>query len=461
VFNTRHIFLFKFVAVVALDLFISSHFKSYQLNAAEPENLPEQKISEDISSRYKALESFAQGLFFLENMYVEPDKVKQDDLVNNALRGIVEQLDPHTVLLTKKDFEQLTMGTHGQFGGVGIIVSQEEEGLVIVSPIENTPAFKAGIQSGDQIIAIDGEAVASMPSGKAVDMMRGKPGSFLKLQIKRKNQESLLNFNLKREIVKVESVRAYDLTQEIHYVRIASFQENTHQDISNYLQKLSKEKVPLGLILDLRDNPGGLLDQAVKISDLFIESGIIVSTVGRDPKKIEREFATKAGTYSDFPIVVLVNQGSASASEIVAGALQDHNRAVIMGEKTFGKGSVQTLVSLPNGSGLKLTIARYYTPNDRSIQAKGIVPDILLAQKSLTATPEKPADDQKRQINSEADLKGHIEAKDLSDFANQNGRLEQTVEAWPAEMRQDLQLRTAFSYIKSWNIFEKKTKKKS
>lgn len=460
-FNTRHIFLFKFVAVVALDLFISSHFKSYQLNAAEPENLPEQKISEDISSRYKALESFAQGLFFLENMYVEPDKVKQDDLVNNALRGIVEQLDPHTVLLTKKDFEQLTMGTHGQFGGVGIIVSQEEEGLVIVSPIENTPAFKAGIQSGDQIIAIDGEAVASMPSGKAVDMMRGKPGSFLKLQIKRKNQESLLNFNLKREIVKVESVRAYDLTQEIHYVRIASFQENTHQDISNYLQKLSKEKVPLGLILDLRDNPGGLLDQAVKISDLFIESGIIVSTVGRDPKKIEREFATKAGTYSDFPIVVLVNQGSASASEIVAGALQDHNRAVIMGEKTFGKGSVQTLVSLPNGSGLKLTIARYYTPNDRSIQAKGIVPDILLAQKSLTATPEKPADDQKRQINSEADLKGHIEAKDLSDFANQNGRLEQTVEAWPAEMRQDLQLRTAFSYIKSWNIFEKKTKKKS
>ncbi|MBP9707628.1 MAG: S41 family peptidase [Oligoflexales bacterium] len=459
-FYIRNIFLLEIVAALTLDFFISSHFKSSELYA-EPENSPEQNISEDISSRYKALESFAQGLFFLENMYVEPDKVKQDDLVNNALRGIVEQLDPHTVLLTKKDFEQLTMGTHGQFGGVGIIVSQEEEGLVIVSPIENTPAFKAGIQSGDQIIAIDGEAVASMPSGKAVDMMRGKPGSFLKLQIKRKSQESLLNFNLKREIVKVESVRAYDLTQEIHYVRIASFQENTHQDISNYLQKLSKEKIPSGLILDLRDNPGGLLDQAVKISDLFIESGIIVSTVGRDPKKIEREFATKAGTYSDFPIVVLVNQGSASASEIVAGALQDHNRAVIMGEKTFGKGSVQTLVSLPNGSGLKLTIARYYTPNDRSIQAKGIVPDILLAQKSLTAAPVKPADDQNRQINSEADLKGHIEAKDLSDFANQNGRLEQTVEAWPAEMRQDLQLRTAFSYIKSWNIFEKKTKKKS
>ncbi len=410
----------------------------------EDENVHAAKIS----ARYKALESLAQGLFFLENLYVDESKVDQDDLVISALKGMVGELDPHTVLMTKKDFEDLTTGTQGRFGGVGIIVSPEGEKLIVVSPIEDSPAEKAGVQAGDEVTAIDGFEVAKLTPTKAADIMRGAPGSTMTLTIKRVKEKKPLIFKLVREIINVKSLRTADLREQILYARISSFQENTYEELSSFLQKSAKNMAIKGLLLDLRDNPGGLLDQAVKVSDLFIESGIIVSTVGRDTKKVEREFASKVGTFSDFPIVTLVNSGSASASEIVAGALQDHKRSIIMGETTFGKGSVQTLISLPNGAGLKLTIARYYTPNDRSIQARGISPDIPLNMtKAVTGTkqPRKPL--------KESDLKGHIEAHDLSDFSS-NQTLEKIMDKWPKNLQQDESVKLAYSYLRGMAILK-------
>ena len=279
-------------------------------------NLPQ------IDTRYLPLETLARGLFFLETMYVDEKRVDMEKMVTNALRGVIEKLDPHTVLMPKKAFEQLTVDTQGKFGGVGIIVSQENGRLIVVSPIEDTPAYTAGVKSRDEIIAIDDMPLSKMKNQDAVDFMRGEPGSTLKLTIKREGIKEPKTFELVREIIKVKSVREQALGDRVQYIRIASFQENTGEELDEILK--SKRLELDALILDLRDNPGGLLDQAVRVTDLFIESGLIVSTVGRDRHRIEREFANKRGTYLGFPIVVLVNGGSASASEIVAGALQDH-----------------------------------------------------------------------------------------------------------------------------------------
>lgn len=409
-----------------------------------------------IDKRYLPLETLARGLFYLESMYFDEKRVEMDTMVNNALKGVIEKLDPHTVLMPKKAFDQLTIDTQGKFGGVGIIVSQENGKLIVVSPIEDTPAYNAGVKSGDEIVAIDGTPISKMKNQDAVEFMRGEPGSTLKLTIKRSGLKDLKNFELVREIIKVKSVRHLALGQRIHYVRIASFQENTGDELEDLIKANLTDMD--ALVLDLRDNPGGLLDQAVRVADLFIESGLIVSTVGRDRSRIEREFATKRGTYLGFPVVTLVNGGSASASEIVAGALQDHERAVIMGTTTFGKGSVQTLVSLPDGSGLKLTVARYYTPKDRSIQAKGIAPDILVPLKKPDKTT--PSNDSKnpsdqtppndRQNRKEADLEGHITGDDLSDISQTND-IASIVKKWPEPMQNDNQLLAAFSYLKSWN----------
>ncbi len=415
-------------------------------------NLPQ------IDARYQPLETFARGLFYLETMYVDEAKVKTDDMVTNALKGIIEKLDPHTVLMPKKAFEQLTIDTQGKFGGVGIIVSNEKdkagkERLIVVSPIEDTPAFTAGVKAGDEIIAIDGTMLNTMKNQDAVDHMRGEPGSTLKLTIRREGTKEPLDFELTREIIKVKSVRERKLADGIHYARITSFQENTGEDLSNALKAVKGDL--RGLILDLRDNPGGLLDQAVRVCDLFIESGLIVSTVGRDRNRVEREFASKRGTYTGFPIVLLVNGGSASASEIVAGALQDHERALIMGTTTFGKGSVQTIVSLPDGSGLKLTVARYYTPKDRSIQAKGISPDVVIPLKikgkAVTKRPGANQNDQEQR--KESDLAGHIVSDDLSDLAKEN-EITHLVASWPEAMRDDNQMVTAFTYLKGWSRFQ-------
>lgn len=414
----------------------------------------------ELGDRYKALETLARGLYYLESMYVDPTKVQQDQMIQYALKGVVEKLDPHTMLMPKRAFEQLTIDTQGKFGGVGIIVSQERGKLIVVSPIEDTPADRAGVLSGDEIIAIDDIPLEKMKSNDAVEKMRGDPGSILKLSIRRKNVQQTLQFPLKREVIKVKSVRVQDLTDGFVYARVTSFQENTAAELDAGLKKRG-DKIK-GLVLDLRDNPGGLLDQAVQICDMFIESGIIVSTVGRDKDRIEREFAHKRDTFPNFPIVILVNGGSASASEIVAGALQDHERALILGTTTFGKGSVQTVVSLPDGSGLKLTVARYYTPKDRSIQAKGITPDMVVQANNPEAAATAPAnaDDKTKPATpatskKESDLEGHIDAQDLSDVSKEKG-IDHDIKTWPEMMQKDNQLVTAYTYLKGWSRFEKK-----
>jgi carboxyl-terminal processing protease len=405
------------------------------------------KKVDETSARYRNLETLARGLFYLENMYVDPEKVNEEQMVQHALRGIIEHLDPHTMLMPAKAFEQMNIDTQGKFGGVGIIVSQERGKIVVVSPIEDTPAHKAGIKAGDEIVEIDDQPVSKMKNPDAVDRMRGDPGSVMKLTIRRKDVKDPIRFKLTREIVKVKSVRGHLLEATTLYARISSFQENTADELESLIQKHDPNMLT-GMILDLRDNPGGLLDQAVSVADLFIDSGIIVSTVGRDKEKVEREFARKRGTIASFPVVILINGGSASASEIVAGALQDHERALLVGTTTFGKGSVQTLISLPDGSGLKLTVARYYTPKDRSIQAKGIRPDVYISDKNSV---ERDGADSKK----EADLKGHIESADLSDIAANQG-ISKAIRQWPQPMQKDLQLTTGFTYLKSYSMFQRK-----
>lgn len=396
-----------------------------------------------LAGKYKALETFAQTLHYLESMYVDPDKVALETLIDNALDGVIAQLDPHTVLMPKKAFEQLTSDTRGKFGGIGVIVSEERGKLIIISPLEDSPAMQAGLKSGDEITAINGTALPALGTKEAMDLLRGEPGSSLQLAIRRKGVNKILDFSLRREIIKVHSVRGQRLSDDIFYVRLSSFQENTADELHKILSKQAPSL--RGLVCDLRDNPGGLLDQAIKVVDLFIESGLIVSTVGRDPDRIEREFAHKKDTFSGFPMIVLINEGSASASEIVAGALQDHQRALVLGTTSFGKGSVQTLVSLPDGSGLKLTVARYFTPNDRSIQAKGIVPDII-----VPATVAAPPKDKHRR---ESDLSGHIESQDLSPLSEESGILH-VVKAWPETMQKDPQLVSAYTYVKGWSVFQ-------
>ena len=329
----------------------------------------------EVEKRYQALETFTRVLFYVESLYHDDKKSNQGRLVDSAIKGMIEKLDPHTMYLPKEAFRQFTVDTKGKFGGIGVIVSQERKKLIVISPIEDTPAARAGIKSGDEILAIDGKKIEDLKNSDVMGLMSGRPGTIVRLRIHRVGRKKDLVFRLKREIIKVKSVKSLALQNDLHYIRIVSFQEDTTEQFSKELAKIKGKSK--GLIIDLRDNPGGLLDRAIQISDFFIDSGIIVSTVGKNKKKVEREFAHKRGTYSDLPIVVLVNGGSASASEIVAGALKDHNRALILGTQTFGKGSVQTLLSLPNGAGLKLTVALYFTPSGKSIHSIGIKPDII------------------------------------------------------------------------------------
>ncbi len=403
------------------------------------------------SEQYRSLETLARGLYYLENLYVDPKKVEKEEMVFQALKGIVSQLDPHTMVMPSRAFKQLTIDTQGKFGGVGIIVSSERGRLIVVSPIEGTPAHEAGIKTGDEIIAIDDVPVKELKSGGgATEKMRGSPDTEIKLTIKRKGSPEPIDFVLVRKIIKIKSVKSVDLGRSVLYARITSFQDNTADELKEAIVSFEKKQAIKGLVLDLRDNPGGLLDQAVRVSDMFIESGLIVSTVGRSREDVEREFATKRGTYSNFPVAVLINGGSASASEIVAGALQDHERGLILGTTSFGKGSVQTLVSLPDRSGLKITVARYYTPKDRSIQAKGIEPDIVIESKVASAS-----DTSKNGDRTEAELKGHLESHDLSDISKNSG-LAAEIKGWIEPFQKDRQLVTAYKYLRGWNLFKKK-----
>lgn len=379
----------------------------------------------------------------IKNDYVEPVQDKQ--LMESAIRGLLSGLDPHSTYLNAEEYKELKIGTSGEFGGLGIQVEMEDGLVKVISPIDDTPAYHAGIKSGDLIIKLDDKPVKGLSLNEAVNMMRGKPGSKIVLTIMRQGENSPRSFTLERSIIKVKSVKQNLLEKDYGYVRIASFQSNTAEHLRDALEQLRKDNKNAlkGLILDLRNNPGGVLNAANDVADEFIETGLVVYTKGRAENSYF-EYRAKAGdALHGAPIVVLINGGSASASEIVAGALQDHKRAIIMGNKSFGKGSVQTIQELPNGGAVKLTTARYFTPNGRSIQAEGIEPDIELQNLALQEKPETTDLSVK-----EADLSGHL--------ANPNEPAK-TDSAQKSEKSriQDYPINEALNLLKGLNLFNK------
>ncbi|MGZ5049820.1 MAG: S41 family peptidase [Methylobacter sp.] len=353
---------------------------------------------------YEDLRTFTEIFGRIKRDYVEP--VSDKKLLEDAIRGMLSGLDPHSAYLVAEEYQELKEGTTGQFGGLGIEVTMENGFVKVVSPIDDTPAQRAGIKTGDLIVRLDDQPVKGMSLADAVKLMRGEPGSKILLTIVREGEEAPLKITITRDVIKVKSVKSRMLEKGYGYVRISSFQSGTGEGLKESLATLKKENGSnlKGLVLDLRNNPGGVLNAAVEVSDAFIKSGLIVYTEGRIENSEMRFNAAPDDLLDGAPIVVLINAGSASASEIVAGALQDQKRAVIMGEKSFGKGSVQTILPTSNGAAVKLTTARYYTPSGRSIQAEGIEPDITLGRvklESLDKTEFKPV--------KEADLSRHLQ----------------------------------------------------
>ena len=346
------------------------------------------------------LRVFAEAFDRVSSAYVE--EIDDRTLLENAIKGMLSQLDPHSAYLDRDSFSELQEDTTGNYGGVGLEVSMEDGFVRIISPMDGTPAARAGVKPGDLIIQLNDQPIKGMSLGDAIDAMRGEPGSTVRLTLIREGATQPFEVSLTREIIAVASVRERLLDTGYGYIRIAQFQSNTGTEVEDAVTSLSAEGKLLGLVLDLRNNPGGILQSAVAVSDVFIDDGLIVYTAGRLPNSDMRFSASTPDATNGIPIVVLVNEGTASASEIVAGALQDHRRAIIMGVNTFGKGSVQTILPLNNEKAIKLTTALYYTPNGRSIQAEGIIPDIWVDR--LTITPAKP-----NQFNiKEKDLPGHL-----------------------------------------------------
>ncbi|WP_028325993.1 S41 family peptidase [Desulfatirhabdium butyrativorans] len=352
---------------------------------------------------YKGLKLFSEVIELIEKNYVDPVDTKK--LIEDAIQGMVHGLDPHSSLLSPDDYKELQMDTQGEFTGIGVSITLKDGAVTVVSPIEGTPAYKAGIKAGDVLIRVGKEPVKALRD--AVNRIRGPKGTKVKITIVREGVAEPMEFEIMRDIIPIESVRSLELKPGYGYVWVTNFRENTTQDLVNALEKMEKAKTPLkGLILDLRNNPGGLLNQAVDVSDLFLEKGVILSIKGRQDKHAKVFTAKPSDVKRNYPIVVLINGGSASASEIVAGALQDHKRALILGTTSFGKGSVQNVEPLRDGYGLKLTIARYYTPSGRSIQAKGIEPDIVVKY----IPPSKEPAAAKERMPKEKDLENHLKA---------------------------------------------------
>lgn len=362
---------------------------------------------------YKGLKVFSDVIELVEKNYVDPVNTKE--LIESAIQGMVHGLDPHSALLLPEALKDLQMDTQGEFTGIGISITMRHGFVTVISAIEGTPAYKAGIQAGDRILKVDGEPTGDLR--EAVKKIRGPKGTEVVVTIARKGHKERLNFTLVRDVIPIESVKYLTLKPGYGYIWITNFRESTADDLHEALEKLEKGDGPLkGLVFDLRNNPGGLLDQAIKVSDVFLEKGKILSIEGR-VKRNTRIFKAKPNdTQRDYPIVVLINGGSASASEIVAGALQDHKRALVLGTTSFGKGSVQTVESLRDGYGLKLTIARYYTPSGRSIQAKGIEPDIEVKYKFIEKEDLSARDEG---LTKEKDLKNHLEAEPDRDRKDQ------------------------------------------
>ncbi len=364
--------------------------------------------SSELALPLEQMRTFTDVFSRIKNDYVE--EVSDEELLEHAIRGMLNGLDPHSAYLNSEEYNELRIGTTGEFGGLGIEVGMEDGFVKVVSPIDDTPAQRAGVEAGDLIIRLDDTPVKGLSLNDAVKLMRGKPGSPISLTIIREGEDQPLTIEIKRDIIKVTSVKNRMLDDNYGYVRISNFQTKTTADMLKAIRKMKKDSGGSlsGLVLDLRNNPGGVLSGAVGVSDAFLNEGMIVYTDGREQDNKLRYDATQGDILDGSPLVVLVNGGSASASEIVAGAMQDHNRAIIMGTKTFGKGSVQTIQDLQTGGAVKLTTSRYYTPEGRSIQALGIEPDII----TKPGTWKKPETESSYKPLTESSLSGHLVGAD-------------------------------------------------
>ena len=415
------------------------------------------RVSALSNNTYEDLKVFSDVLGLLQKEYVEETNSK--DLIYGAIKGMLETLDPHSAFMPPDMYKEMQEETKGRFEGLGIEITMKDGVLTVVSPVEDTPAFKAGIQAGDQILKIEGEFTKNLTLMDSVKRLRGPKGSKVTITIMREGFTKPREFTVIRDVIPVRSVRHELLEKHYGYIRVSQFQEKTDSEFEKAMKALEEEnKGPLkGLILDLRNNPGGLLDQAVKVADRFIDSGLTVSVEGRREDQKMKFYAHHEGSIGHQVLVVLVNGGSASGAEIVAGAIQDHGRGILLGTHTFGKGSVQTIFPLKDGSGLRLTTARYYTPNGRSIQAKGIVPDIIV--KPSQAEEEKVAPAPK--FPSEKDLERHLidvekgppkekEPIKEKEPAKEKAKKEEAKEKKPA----DNQLERALELLKSWEIFK-------
>jgi carboxyl-terminal processing protease len=404
------------------------------------------KVSAVSNNVYDDLKIFTDVLGLLQKEYVEETNSK--DLVYGAIKGMLETLDPHSAFMPPNMYKEMQEETKGRFEGLGIEITTKDGILTVVSPIEDTPAFKAGILAGDQILKIEGESTKNLTLMDSVRRLRGPKGTKVTITIMREGFTKPKDFALTRDVIPIRSVRSELLEKQYGYIRLSQFQEKTESEFDKALKALdgdSKGSMK-GLILDLRNNPGGLLDQAVKVADRFIDSGLIVSMEGRREDQKMKFYAHAQGTIPRYPLVVLVNGGSASASEIVAGAIQDHGRGILVGTQTFGKGSVQTIFPLKDGSGLRLTTAKYFTPSGRSIQAKGIIPDIIVKpslpeEEKVAPLPKQP---------TEKDLERHLDMEKGAPKEKEKPKKEEVKEKKPA----DPQLERGLELLKSWEIFK-------
>ena len=406
---------------------------------AEEKEEPTQNVEQVKSLPLDELRLFTEVFQRIKNAYVEP--VDDAVLLEDALRGMILGLDPHSAYLEPKEFETLQQHTSGEFGGLGIEVGMEDGFVRVITPIDDTPAQRAGVKAGDLITKLDEQAVQGLSLNEAVDLMRGKPGSKVVLTIVREGEEKPLEIEVIRDVIQVASVKSRLIDENYAYVRVSQFQVNSGKEVYKHLQRLMEQEIK-GVVLDLRNNPGGVLQAAVDIGDIFLDEGLIVYTQGRLAESDQRFSATSKTLVPDLPMVVLINGGSASASEIVAGALQDQERAIIMGQPSFGKGSVQTILPLTQDRALKLTTARYYTPAGRSIQAQGIKPDILVEDAEIKLRNNGP------QFLKESDLSGHLDNGNGESSANPGNSDEHLAE-------RDYQLYEAVNLLKALVIVQK------
>lgn len=424
-------------------------------------------------SRFEKLELFNKVLFLIESQYYR--EVDTEKLIQGALKGMMNTLDPHSTYLDERVFSKMQEDTQGEFGGLGIEVSQKDGVIVVITPIDDTPAYDAGIKAGDKIVEINHESTLGITLEEAVEKMRGKPGSKISIGIVREGLEGVKRYSLKRKAIKVSAVKSELLKDNFAYVRLTQFQKDAGKGIAKALKKMKNEAKGQiqGIILDLRSNPGGLLDEAVNVSSIFLNDGIVVSTEARDPKQKEIRYVKKTGFKDlDTPIAVLINGASASASEIVAGALQDHKRALILGTQSFGKGSVQSIAKIDETKGVKLTIAQYMTPKDRKIQAVGIKPDVVVSnyEGAWVKDHEKESG-----FIREADLKNHLTAtietkeekesrlkrekeerlKRINAFKNRKKKQKAEDENGPSGPAEDYQVNQAIKHLKTFQFVKK------